>query len=95
LARQHNHPSDTPPITDAVREHIRRAENRAKIAAGKFTLADLDGLDYANVAETAAVFRADPRTIRARIEDGTIPALNLGEWRIPVAWLRRQAGVAA
>jgi excisionase family DNA binding protein len=73
-----------------------RPETREKIAAGKFTLADLDGHDFAVVAEVAACLRADPRTIRARLEDGTIPGTRLGsDWRIPTAWLRQAAGVAA
>jgi excisionase family DNA binding protein len=73
-----------------------RPEIRAKIAAGEFSLADLDGQDFCVVAETAAVLRCDPRTVRARLEDGTIPGTRLGsDWRIPVAWLRLQAGAAA
>jgi hypothetical protein len=88
--RDHDQNSATAVTTPLTRDQI-----RAKIAAGEFTLADLDGCDTATVIEVAAVFRADPRTIRARIKDGTIPALDLGEYRIPVAWLRRQVGVAA
>jgi len=92
-------PADTPllrsPGIDKAREKIRRADMRAKIEAGTFTLADLDGLDHATVTETAAVFRADPRTIRAYIKAGKIPATFLGEYRIPCAWLREQAGLAA
>jgi hypothetical protein len=41
------------------------------------------------------VRHADNRTVRRRIADGIIPATFLGEWRIPCAWIREQARVAA
>jgi hypothetical protein len=92
-------PADAPPLSgpgiDKAREKIRSAETRRKIAAGEFRLEDLDGVDTATVNETAAVLRADPRTIRKRIKDGVIPAAYIGEYRVPCAWLRQQAGVAA
>lgn len=56
----------------------------------------LDGLaerghDFATIAETAHILRVDPRTIRRRCADGTIPATRApGDWRIPVSWLREQ-----
>ncbi len=63
---------------------------------GTTTLGDLAGRDFATVGEVASIMRADPRTIRRRIADGTIPATKAADWRIPVAWLKRQAeGVPA
>jgi Helix-turn-helix domain len=59
------------------------------------TLADLAGRDFANVDETAQIMRIDQRTVRRRCEDGTIPAIKVGDWRIPVSWLREQARVAS
>jgi hypothetical protein len=59
------------------------------------TLADLDGCDFATVGETSAIMRLDPRTVRRRIEDGKIPAIWLGEFRIPVRWLRETARAVA
>jgi hypothetical protein len=53
------------------------------------------GRDFATVAETGQIMRADPRTIRRRIKDGTIPAVRASDWRIPVSWLAEQAGVQA
>jgi excisionase family DNA binding protein len=61
-------------------------------------LEDLDGFDFASVAEYASITRADPRTIRRGIADGLIPATRVGsEYRIPTRWIRKQAraGVAA
>jgi hypothetical protein len=60
----------------------------------EIALDDLEG-DFATVAETAAITRADQRTIRRRCADGTIPAVKLGDWRIPVRWLREAAGAVA
>jgi hypothetical protein len=59
------------------------------------TLADLAGCDFATVGEAAQILRADPRTIRRRIHDGTIPATRAADWRVPVAWLRQQASAPA
>ena len=60
------------------------------------TLADLEGRDFANVAETAQILECDPRTIRRRVADGTIPAVRAADWRIPVRWLKARAeGVQA
>jgi hypothetical protein len=73
----------------------RRDKSRRKIEAGTFSFDDIAGHETASVAEVAALFRADPRTIRARITDGTIPATNLGEFRIPVRWIREQLQVGA
>ena len=59
------------------------------------TLEDLAGRDFATVDEVAQILRADPRTIRRRIVDGSIPATRAGDWRIPVSWLREQARVSS
>jgi excisionase family DNA binding protein len=54
------------------------------------------GRDFATASETASILRCDPRTVRRSCEDGLIPGIRVGvEYRIPVAWLREQAGVAA
>ena len=55
------------------------------------TIEDLAGRDFATVAEVSAILRADPRTIRRRCKDGTIPSVRSSDWRIPVRWLREQA----
>lgn len=56
------------------------------------TLADLDGRNFAHVWEVAAILEVDPRTIRAAVRDGRIPAVKAGSnYRIPVAWLIRAA----
>jgi excisionase family DNA binding protein len=56
---------------------------------------DLDGRDFAVVNEAADILRCDPRTVRRGCEDGTFPGVRIGaEWRIPVRWLREQAGAA-
>jgi hypothetical protein len=91
------HRKDEHTAAKPLRPAVRSPEVRRKIAAGEFTIADLDGHDFATAAETAAVLRADARTIRARCEEGKIPGVNVGEWRIPVQWLREQtqAGAAA
>lgn len=59
------------------------------------TIDDLAGHDFATVDEVAAILRCDPRTVRRRIADGTIPAIRAAQWSIPVRWLREVAGVAA
>src|SRR5437016_2683138 len=49
---------------------------------------------FATAPETAAVLRADERTVRRALEAGQIPGFRCGAtWRIPVAWLREQAGL--
>jgi hypothetical protein len=54
-----------------------------------FTLADLDGKNFATVPEAAAVLEMDPRTVIAAIESGNIPAVQAtAKYRVPVAWLR-------
>jgi excisionase family DNA binding protein len=61
-------------------------------AADHITLADLEGCDFASVAEVAEVLRVDPRTVRRRIADGAYPATRIGsDWRVPTRWLREQA----
>jgi excisionase family DNA binding protein len=48
---------------------------------------------FATAPEAAEILRADPRTVRRALEAGEIPGLRVGgRWRIPVAWLRQQAG---
>lgn len=54
-------------------------------------LGQLAGRDFATVAETAEILRCDPRTVRRRCSEGTIPATRAGDWRIPASWLREQA----
>jgi excisionase family DNA binding protein len=67
-----------------------REEIRRKIADGTLTISDLDGLDVATPAEAAAVLRCDPRTVRARLEDGAIPGTRLGTDRPrSPGWARR------
>jgi excisionase family DNA binding protein len=64
----------------------------------KTTVSDLirAGCDFTDVPVVAGILRCDMRTVRRRIEDGTIPAVRIGTtYRIPVRWLREAAGVAA
>jgi excisionase family DNA binding protein len=59
-------------------------------------LDDLDGRIFATVPETSVVFRSDERSIRRAIAAGEIPATRTGRvWRVPVAWIREQAGLAS
>ena len=55
-------------------------------------LDDLDGQNFTGVPEAAAILGGcDPRTVRAEIRAGRIPAIRVGtRWMIPVAWLREQ-----
>lgn len=51
---------------------------------------------FASSTEAAAILDVDPRTLRAAIERGEIPATRTGNlWRVPVAWLREQAQLGA
>jgi excisionase family DNA binding protein len=51
---------------------------------------------FATSTEAAAILDVDPRTLRSAIERGEIPATRAGtNWRVPVAWLREQARLAA
>jgi hypothetical protein len=75
---------------ERLREEIAR-----KTADGTLTVEDVAPFDFATAAETAVIMRCDTRTVRAYIKAGKIPATFVGEWRIPCAWLREQAGVAA
>jgi excisionase family DNA binding protein len=59
------------------------------------TLADLAGRDFADTRETAAILRVQAKTIRRWIREGKIPATFVGEYRVPVTWLRERAGVPA
>jgi len=57
-------------------------------------LADLEGKLFATVPEAAAVLRSDPRSVRRSIAAGAIPATEVGPRKlVPVAWLRRAAGL--
>lgn len=59
---------------------------------GPVTLDDLQGRNFAEVWEVAAIFRSDPRTIRRQCREGTIPHVKVGAlYKIPVAWLRQAA----
>ena len=55
------------------------------------TLNDLDGQNFAGVPEAAEILGGcDPRTVRAEIRAGRIPAIRVGtRWIVPVAWLRK------
>ena len=55
-------------------------------------LDDLDGKNFAGVPEAAELLGGcDPRTLRAEIRAGRIPAIRVGtRWMIPAAWLREQ-----
>jgi excisionase family DNA binding protein len=66
--------------------------------AAAITISDLikSGHDFTDVPVVAGILRCDPRTVRRRIADGTIPATRIGtDYRIPVRWLVERAGVAA
>ena len=91
--------------TPTINDHDARTANppagalrvlwRGIVTDRVITLADLAGCDFATVGEAAQILRADPRTIRRRIADGTIPATRAADWRVPVAWLRQQASAPA
>jgi excisionase family DNA binding protein len=71
---------------------------RGNFGLPKITVSDLirAGLDFTDVPVVAGILRCDRRTVRRRIADGVIPAVRIGtEYRIPVAWLAEQAGLAA
>lgn len=49
---------------------------------------------FATVPEFVKASGYDARTVRKGIEAGEIPAIKVGStWRIPVAWIREQAGL--
>jgi hypothetical protein len=51
---------------------------------------------FATAPETAQVLRSDERTVRRALEAGQIPGFRVGvTWRVPVAWLREQAGLGS
>jgi excisionase family DNA binding protein len=55
--------------------------------------ASIAGRLFATVPEAAAILRYDVRTVRRGIAAGEIPATKAGTtYRIPVSWLRKQAG---
>jgi excisionase family DNA binding protein len=79
-------------------EHAAVPTGRGNFGLPKVTISDLiwAGLDFTDVPATAGILQCDVRTVRRRIADGVIPAVRIGtEYRIPVAWLREQAGLAA
>jgi excisionase family DNA binding protein len=52
----------------------------------------LEGKLFATTTECAAVLRYDARTLRKAIASGDVPAVRAGgTYRIPTAWLRKQA----
>jgi excisionase family DNA binding protein len=52
------------------------------------------GALFATTTEASAILNYDPRTVRAAIEAGEIPAIRAGStWRIRVSWLREQVGL--
>jgi excisionase family DNA binding protein len=54
----------------------------------------LDGRLFLTPAEVAALFDADPRTIRKAAQEGKIPGTKVGAfWKIPTSWVRQQAGL--
>jgi excisionase family DNA binding protein len=51
-----------------------------------------DDHPFLTVAEVATAFNTDPRTVRADILAGRIPAVPLGQsFRIPTRWVREHA----
>lgn len=56
----------------------------------------ISGRLFATSTEAGAILGVDPRTLRAAIERGEIPATRVGvAWRVPVSWLRAQVHVAS
>ncbi len=56
----------------------------------------IGGRLFCNTTEASALLGVDPRTLRGALERGEVPGVRTGAtWRIPVAWLRREAGVDA
>jgi len=56
----------------------------------------IKGRLFATTTETAQILRYDARTLRRAIGAGEIPAVRAGTtFRIPTAWIREQAQVAA
>jgi excisionase family DNA binding protein len=48
---------------------------------------------FVGVPEVAEILHSDQRTVRRALEAGQIPGFKVGvNWRIPVEWLRKQAG---
>ncbi|HET9969828.1 MAG TPA: helix-turn-helix domain-containing protein [Streptosporangiaceae bacterium] len=47
---------------------------------------------FASVPEVAEILGSDPRTVRRALEAGQIPGTKVGAfWKIPTAWLLKQA----
>ena len=59
------------------------------------TLDDLGSRLFVSTGEAAELLGCDPRTIRAMVRRGEIPAMREGSRiKIPVSWLRERAGDA-
>ena len=70
------------------------AEENARRALAERAVPLLPGRLFATAPETAQVLRSDERTVRRALERGDIPGFRVGQhWRVPVAWLREQAGL--
>jgi excisionase family DNA binding protein len=55
---------------------------------------ELEGRLFITVSELAALLQLDPRTVRRGIEDGSIPAVRVGQSiRIPVPKIRALIGL--
>lgn len=55
-------------------------------------LSELEGRIFVSVPELAELMGCDPRTVRAGIEKGEIPATRIGHvWRIPMEWVEKAA----
>jgi hypothetical protein len=64
--------------------------------SGAAVLAALEGEAFATLTEAGAVLRLHRTTVAIKCKAGLIPGTKSGgDWRIPVAWLKAQAGVAA
>lgn len=62
-------------------------------ATARMRVFSLEGRLFATVPEVAAILRWDPRTVRRHIHEGKIPAIRGDNaYRVPVSWLRAQAG---
>jgi excisionase family DNA binding protein len=66
------------------------------VCSPKELLDSLQGRLFATTTETAAILEYDGRTIVRAIKGGEIPAIRHGAtWRVPVNWIRDQAGIGA
>jgi excisionase family DNA binding protein len=70
-------------LTEALADRERR-QLQEKLASQLFLSAP----------EAAALYRVDRRTLYRALENGEIPGIKVGvTWKIPTAWLRKQAGM--